>query len=143
MTRRTTTAVLALFAMTSLLAACGSDDDTGSASTATTAESETEASYAIVSDAEVASGYASLIAKMTTLSTDAASVDSAALDEDEALWFAFEGTVKQSDADSYLASEEALDAFNTAAEAKDAAGMAAATTKMSTTASTYVAAHPG
>lgn len=137
-------AALALIATTSLLAACGSDEDTGSpGSEAAGADSAPIASYIVVSEAEVATGYANLIAKMTELSPTPAIVDDAALDEVEALWFGFEATVKDNDPDSYLASEEALDAFVTGAEKKDAAEMTAATAKMSTTAAAYLAAHPG
>jgi hypothetical protein len=142
--RTTAAAALALFATTSVLAACGSDDARGSATTAAASDgSAPVASYVVVSDAAVATGYTNLIAKMTELSAAAASVDKAALDEVEALWFGFEATVKDKEPDSYLASEESLDAFNTAAEGKDAAAMTAATTKMSTTAAAYLATHPG
>ncbi len=141
---RTTAAALALIATSSLLAACGSDEDKAASSTETAGdESAPVASYVVVSDAEVATGYANLIAKMTELSASAAGVDSAALDEVEALWFGFEATVKDKAADSYLASEEALDAFNSAAQDKDSAAMTEATAKMSTTAAAYLAAHPG
>ena len=59
------------------------------------------------------------------------------------MWQGFEGTVKQQDPESYLASEEALDSFLEAGETKDGAAMTTATAKMSETAATYLAAHPG
>jgi hypothetical protein len=84
-----------------------------------------------------------MIATMTQLSADPSSADEAALEGVHETWESFEGTVKQNDSDAYLASEEALDSFLEAGADQDAAAMAAATTKMSETAATYLAAHPG
>ena len=130
-----------------LVAACGSDDDSdsGAAADATTAGSddETVGSYEIVSDSAVAQGYAAMIAEMTALSADPTSADAAALEEVHEMWESFEGTVKQQDPESYLASEEALDSFLEAGDAQDGATMATATAKMSETAATYLAAYPG
>lgn len=143
MNRRVATSArltVAVVAAVSLLAACGSDDDADSSSTS---DAVTGASYEIVSDAAVAQGYADMIDEMTALSADPGSADAAALDGVEKMWRSFEGTVKQKDPESYLASEEALDSFLEAGEPKDGATMTTATAKMSETAATYLAAHPG
>ena len=142
---------LGLVAVASLafVTACGDDDDSDAPAATVSAEAstgESEAapgSYEVVSDAAVASGYGDMLAKMTQLSTDPSSADEAALEGVHETWESFEGTVKQNDSDAYLASEEALDSFLEAGADQDAAAMAAATTKMSETAATYLAAHPG
>jgi hypothetical protein len=140
---------LGLVALASLALAtgCGDDDDSAEASaSAETIDGEAESapgSYEVVSDAAVASGYGEMIATMTQLSADPSSADEAALEGVHETWESFEGTVKQNDSDAYLASEEALDSFLEAGADQDAAAMAAATTKMSETAATYLAAHPG
>ena len=103
----------------------------------------TEGSYEIVSDAAVAQGYADMIDEMTALSADPGGADAEALEGVEEMWQSFEGTVKQQDPESYLASEEALDSFLEAGETEDGATMTTATAKMSETAATYLAAHPG
>jgi hypothetical protein len=133
--RRTVMACLA--AGTLLFAtACGSDDDDD--------ESEsTEEGYEIVSDAAVAQGWAQMLGRMAALSADPGTADEESLEEVHELWEGFEGTVKQNDPDAYLAAEEALDAFLEAGEDGDAAAMASATEKMTTTSATYLAAHPG
>ena len=84
-----------------------------------------------------------MLAQMTQLSADPTSADDAALESVHEMWETFEGTVKQNDSDAYLASEEALDSFLEAGADQDGAAMAAATAKMSETATTYLAAHPG
>jgi len=140
---------LGLVAVASLALAtgCGDDDDSAEApASAETTDAEADSargSYEVVSDAAVASGYGEMIATMTQLSADPSSADEAALEGVHETWESFEGTVKQNDSDAYLASEEALDSFLEAGADQDAAAMAAATTKMSETAATYLAAHPG
>ncbi len=140
---------LGLVAVASLALAtgCGDDDDSAEGTTsAETTDAEAESapgSYEVVSDAAVASGYGEMLAAMTQLSADPSSADEAALEGVHETWESFEGTVKQNDSDAYLASEEALDSFLEAGADQDAAAMAAATTKMSETAATYLAAHPG
>ena len=140
---------LGLVAVASLALAtgCGDDDDSAEApASAETTDAEAESapgSYEVVSDAAVASGYGEMLAAMTQLSADPSSADEAALEGVHETWESFEGTVKQNDPDAYLASEEALDSFLEAGADQDAAAMAAATAKMSETAATYLAAHPG
>jgi hypothetical protein len=163
---------LVAVASLALVTACGDDDDSAeaTASAATTGGEDTggedtggedtggedtggedtggedgaePGSYEVVSDAAVASGYGDMIAEMTQLSADPSTADEAALEGVHETWESFEGTVKQNDSDAYLASEEALDSFLDAGADQDAAAMAAATAKMSETAATYLAAHPG
>jgi len=126
-------------AVLALLTACG-DDDGGGSSDTTEAPA---ASYEIVSDAAVAQGYASMLEDMAKLSADPGTATEEALDEVHETWEDFEGTVKQNDADAYLASEEALDAFLEAGAKKDAAGMAAATQKMTEASAAYLVKFPG
>ena len=51
--------------------------------------------------------------------------------------------MKEEDSDAYEASEEALDRFLDAGKDGNAVAMGEATAKMSATAATYLAAHPG
>jgi len=129
----------------SFVAACGSDDDSGSSDDTEAAESEEGESgdHEVVPAAEVTAGYAEMLESMTALSADPVSATDEALDEVHETWESFEGTVKQEDPDAYLASEEALDSFLEAGEDGNAVAMGEATAKMSETAAAYLAAHPG
>jgi len=121
-----------------------SGDDSGSSETESTEAAESESGDPEgVPASEVTSGYAELLASMTALSADPVSATDDALDEVHETWESFEGTVKQEDPDAYLASEEALDSFLEAGKDGNAVAMGEATTKMSDTAATYLAAHPG
>lgn len=118
------------------LAGCGSDEKKSSATT------PTEETYAVVPDSQVTTG---LAATNALLAEVAASPDTAEsrLDDIEASWFAYEGTVKTNDAASYLDFEDALAAFDDAAKAKDGTAMAAAATKFAGTSTAYLAKFPG
>lgn len=114
------------------LAACGDDDSSSSSG-----------SYAIVSDAQVASGLA-------TLQRDAAAVAAApkadvdrAYDAVEQGWKSFEGTIKRNDKDAYLAFEDTLAALKKAAKADDQAAEAKALKDLGDQAGAYLAKHPG
>jgi len=159
--------VAAVLIVTPMLASCGSDDDSdgaaGGSSTAppaataagaTTGESESDEedegeedeegeSYEIVSDAEVATGLASTIATLTSMSAAPATATPDAITEVFDAWYSYEGTIKQNDAASYLSFEDALGAFKRAAESGDQAAMATAVADFTTTSSTYLTAHPG
>ena len=130
---------IALLALASLTVACGSDEEESDTTEAPAGEEE----YEIVSDAAVVDGWTTMIGGMTSLSADPSTADEASLNEIHELWKGFEGTVKQNDPDAYLAAEEALDAFLSAGAEGDAAGMAEATGKMTTTSAAYLAAYPG
>ncbi len=118
------------------LAACGSDDAKSSDTPAT------EETYVLVPDAQVTTGLAETNALLVEV---AASADAAEgrLDEIEASWFAYEGTVRENDAASYLDFEDALAAFDDAAKAKDTAAMSAAAAKFATTSAAYLIKFPG
>ncbi len=134
---------LVALACMSFVAACGSDDDSGSNETEATETEAESPEEQVVPDSAVANGYADMLAAMTALSADPVSATDDALDAVHETWESFEGTVKQEDSDAYLASEEALDSFLEAGKDGNAVAMAEATAKMSETAAAYLAAHPG
>ena len=138
-------ALVATLAGGSILTACGSDDPKEStATTAAGAEEEEEGEeYEIVSDAAVATGLASTITTLTSMSAAPATATAEAITEVFEEWESYEGTIKENDANSYLTFEDALGAFKKAAEAGDQGAMTAATADFSTAASTYLTAHPG
>lgn len=160
MTSRMSAAFLSAIALTTLVA-CGDDDKkatsvtttppattpaagTGSSSSSSSVSSSSsiEGEYAIVPDAAVTAGFASLQVAMTVTAGLGAAVPSDQLDEIEKLWKGFEGTVKQNEPDSYLQAEEALDAFFDAGKNKDGAGMTAAAAEFKKVADAYLAKHP-
>jgi hypothetical protein len=150
--RRATFLVPVLALAPLALAACGSDDDSSTAATAAAAPSSDESSddaadeegeYEIVSDAEVATGLADTITTLGTLTADPSTATDEAVDEVFEGWERYEGTIKQNEVASYLDFEDALASFKDAAEAGDAAKMAAATETFSTAAAAYLTAHPG
>jgi len=165
--------VAAVLIVTPMLASCGSDDDSdgaagvsstappaataATAAGATIGESESDEedegeegeedeegeSYEIVSDAEVATGLASTIATLTSMSAAPATATADAITEVFDGWYSYEGTIKQNDTASYFDFEDALGAFKKAAESGDQAAMATALADFTTTSSTYLTAHPG
>lgn len=134
------------------LVACGSDDEGASDSTTAT-ESEgssaagdeegEEGEYEIVSDAAVATGLASTITTLGTLTADPSTATDEAVDEVFEEWESYEGTIKQNEVASYLDLEDALASFKDAAEAGDAVKMASATEAFSVASAVYLAKHPG
>ncbi|MFM2070112.1 MAG: hypothetical protein RLZZ623_375 [Actinomycetota bacterium] len=116
-------------------------DDTAEDSEAD--EGSGEATYAIVSDAEVASGLGGTAAVMSAFITDPASATSAAIDAMYSNWFLYEGTIKQNDTAAYLDLEDSLGAFKLAAASADTAGMTVASTSFASAASSYLTQHPG
>ena len=136
-THRSLSALIGLTVLTGgVLAACGSDEKT---STSTEATEET---YVVVPDAQVTTGLAATNQLLTEV---AAAPDTAAdrLDEIEASWFSYEGTVKKNDVSSYLDFEDALAAFDDGAKAKDTAAMTAAAGKFAAATTAYLAKFPG
>lgn len=130
------------------LVACGSDEDSSSEATAAAgneaAEGEDEeGEYEIVSDAAVATGLATTIGTLGTLTADPSTATDEAVDEVFEQWETYEGTIKEQEVDSYLSFEDALASFKDAAEAGDAAKMATATEAFSTAAADYLTKHPG
>ena len=133
---RFTVAVLAGFSL--LGASCGDDKQ----STSTVAVAATEEVHPIVEDATVTAGLAKtgeiLTAAATTPETAEADWDTA-----HTTWETYEGTIKQNLPDSYLAMEDALAAFDTAAKVGDSAALTKAAADFQTAATTYLAAYPG
>jgi hypothetical protein len=129
-------ASLALLASFGALTACGSD----AKSSSTPATQET---YVVVPAAAVTKGLGDTITLMTQLSATPATVTEAQLDQVEAGWQSYEGTVRTNDANSYLAFEDALAAFDDAAKAGDGAKMAAQVAAFSTASAAYLAKFPG
>jgi hypothetical protein len=126
---------LALLMVGAAISGCGSDEKSSS----TPATQET---YAVVPAAAVTKGLGDTIALMTQLTaTPATAADQ--LDQVEAGWQSYEGTVKTNDPNSYLAFEDALAAFDDAAKAKDGAKMATQVANFSTTSAAYLAKFPG
>jgi hypothetical protein len=131
--------ILAVLAGFSLLgASCG--DDTQSSTTAAVAA--TEETHPIVDDATVTAGLAKTGAILTAAATTPETAE-ADWDDAHTTWETYEGTVKQNRPDSYLAMEDALAAFETAAKAGDSAALTKAAADFQSAASTYLAAFPG
>jgi hypothetical protein len=133
---RFTVAVLAGFSL--LGASCGDDKQSAD----TVAVAATVETHPIVDDATVTAG----LAKTGEILTAAATTpDTAEADWDEAhtTWETYEGTIKQNRPDSYLAMEDALAAFETAAKAGDSPALTKAAADFETAAATYLAAFPG
>jgi hypothetical protein len=143
-----------------ILASCGSDaapsstagtqtststDDTAEASEADEASEEgsDEATYEIVSDAQVAAGLGGTAAAMLGFIADPASATSVAIDAMYSDWFLYEGTIKQNDTTAYLDLEDSLGAFKLAAGSADTAGMTVASTSFAAAAASYLTQHPG
>ena len=141
-TRTRWTTLLAAFAVSAiLLAACGSDGGSGSASEQGTG---TEAPEDVtVPDATVTAGLTTPSADMAALAARVGSGATAA-DVDDLFedWEQYEGTVKANDVDTYLALEDALAALKSAVKSGDKATAAAAADDFKTAAAAYLAAHP-
>ena len=133
---RLTIAVLAGFSL--LAASCGDDKQSGTAVTAVA----TEEVHPIVDDATVTAG----LAKTGSILTAAASTPETAeseWDNAHTTWATYEGTIKQNLPDIYLAMEDALAAFDTAAKVGDTAALTRAAADFQTAATTYLATFPG
>ena len=139
---------IALVAGLSLtVASCGDDNDnesavTVAAATGATGAPEEEGGHQIVDDATVTAGLATT---GSILTSGAATPDTAETVWDEAheSWETYEGTIKQNMPESYLAMEDALAAYRSAAEAGDTAGLSKAAGDFQTSADAYLAAFPG
>jgi len=134
--RRLSTTIITTMVTTSLvgvgLVACGSDDKKSDSTTATTAAASAETAAGgqttvapedvIVDAATVKAGLTKL---PTTIATAIAAIGTpdakAKLDAIEAEWFSFEGTVRETDAELYLAIEDQLTPLQRQIEDGDAA----------------------
>ena len=119
--RRLSTTVITLALVGALgLSACGSDDEK---SESTEAAATTLAPEDIIVDA--ATVKAGLTKLPTTIATAIAAIGTpdakAKLDAIEAEWFSFEGTIRETDAEIYLAIEDQLTPLQRQIESGDAA----------------------
>ena len=140
--RRLVTALLAVLALAGVLAACGDDDDSSAgSSTTTTAPEEARAS-----DAEVATGLATIKQLATDIASAMTANDTAKasdlVDQIEPTWAKIEGTIKENDEDTYLAFEDAFAAIGLAVKNDDAAKTNSEASTIATTADKYLQAHP-
>ena len=136
---------VACVALAVFVSACG--DDSGSSSSATTAESSDDAGSpedVIVPDSQVTAGLNQAIIDMHSLADGVAAgtATDAQFEDVHEGWESFEGTVKQNDVDGYLALEDALAAMRKAVGEKDAAAAKTAADDFETAATAYLAEHP-
>ena len=154
MNTRFVAAAVAALALGLSATACGDDDKpatssssssvvaSDSSSSSSSVEEVTGNTYAIVPDAAVTAGFASINTAMDALAKAPATASDTTLDAVEELWGSFEGTVKKNEAASYLELEEALDAFFDAGKAKDGAAMTTAAADFRRAADAYLVKHP-
>jgi hypothetical protein len=129
------------------LAACGSDDDGGSADdTEVAVEASNEAADpedVIVSDSIVTAGLQKL---PSTIDAAIAAIGTAEakekLDAIEAEWFSFEGTVRQNDTELYLAIEDQLTPLQRQIEDGDATTASATADTLNALFDQYLAKYP-
>jgi uncharacterized cupredoxin-like copper-binding protein len=134
--------LLLVAALAVSLGACGSDK----AATSPPSGSAAGEKYEIVSDAEVADGFA----KVTSLADEAAATvassgKDAAQKKVDALyaeWFRFEGTVRKVDQAAYLDMEDALTSVKLGVQKGDATRATAGATALRPLAEAYLKAHP-
>jgi hypothetical protein len=135
-----TAAVLAVGLV--LLAACGDDDSDASGGSGTTAPEDLR-----VSDAEAAAGLQQIddlvdqVAERVGDGDDDGAVE--ANDQINPVWLSVEGTIQENDPDAYITFEDQFAVLTRAMDEADAAGAQAAAETVSTTASSYLADHPG
>lgn len=104
---------------------------------------ERAAESKIVSDADVTKGFAAMPGQIDAAITALGTKDaSAKVEAVFTAWASFEGTVKQKEAASYLAIEDALGAFKKAVDGKNATAASAAKAELKTLADEYLAKHP-
>ena len=126
-----------------LLASCGSDDDesttTAAASGGTVAPEDVKVAPAVVTAGlqKMPSTIASAIAAIGTPDAEAK------LEAIEDEWASFEGTVRETDPDIYLAIEDELDPVQDQIKAGDSAAATATAAKLSDLFSQYLAKYPG
>jgi iron uptake system EfeUOB component EfeO/EfeM len=124
------------------LAACSSDDDSSSS---TAAASDTVAPEDVKVDASVVT--AGLTKLPATIASAIAAIGTpeaeAKLDAIEGEWASFEGTVRDTDPDIYLAIEDELDPVQDQIKDGDTAAATATAATLSALFAQYLAAHPG
>ena len=140
------TAGIALVVVALTLAGCGSSTrpDAGAAGSAGPATTG-GATYAIVSNADVATGFAALMPLAATAAAKVAanSDDSeAAVNDMYTKWFEFEGTVRKNDESVYLDMEDALVSVKAGQKDNDAAKASKGAAALVTLTATYLAKFP-
>jgi hypothetical protein len=125
------------------LASCGDDDK--SSATASTAAGGTIAPEDIkVDPAVVTAGLTKLPATIASAIAAIGTPDAEAkLDAIEQQWATFEGTVRDSDPDTYLAIEDQLDPLQDQIKAGDTAKATATAATLSELFTQYLSKHPG
>ena len=133
---------LALVSLVSL-SACGDDDD--SATTVAAASDESLAPEDIkVDPAVVTAGLTKLPATIASAIAAIGTPDAeATVDAIEAEWASFEGTIRDTDPDIYLAIEDELDPVQDQIKDGDAEAATATLAKMTDLFTQYLTKHPG
>ena len=125
------------------LASCG-DDDKSSATTNTAAGGTIAPEDIKVDPAVVTAGLTKLPATIASAIAAIGTPDAEAkVDAIEQQWATFEGTVRDTDPDIYLAIEDQLDPVQDQIKAGDAAKATATAAKLSELFTQYLSKHPG
>lgn len=134
--RRLVGGIGAVFVAGTMLIACGSDSKSDDATV-------TVETYVTVPEAQVVSGFAATQALMDAMTAAPSTANDATIAAISDGWLMYEGNIKNNDANTYLAAEDALALFAQAARDNDSGGMKSAADKFRQLAATYTAAHPG
>jgi iron uptake system EfeUOB component EfeO/EfeM len=142
-TFRTCVAGLALVSLISL-SACGDDDDDASTTVAAASDESLAPEDIKVAPAVVTAGLTKLPA---TIASAIASIGTpeaeAKVEAIEAEWASFEGTVRDTDPDIYLAIEDQLDPVQDQIKAGDTEAATATLATMTNLFTQYLTKHPG
>jgi hypothetical protein len=125
------------------LSACGSDDDS-SATTAAESEGSVAPEDIKVDPAVVTAGLTKMPATIASAIAAIGTPDAEAkVDAIEEEWATFEGTVRETDPDIYLAIEDQLDPVQDQIKAGDTAAATATAATLAGLFTQYLTAHPG
>ena len=135
---------VAVFGVGSLgLSACGSDESSATETTAGLGEPTGDPEELIVDDATVTAGLTKLPSTIESAIAAIGTPDAKAkLDQIEAEWFSFEGTVRFNDRELYLAIEDQLSPLQTQIADGDAEAASATSATLSDLFSPYLAKFP-
>jgi uncharacterized cupredoxin-like copper-binding protein len=140
-----TLVVLSVSLSATTLAGCGSSSSTEEGNSVAESSAMAVAAgekYEIVSPQAVHSGLAQTIGLATEVAGTPKDQVAAKIEILYTTWFAYEGTVRETDSSRYLDIEDALGAVKTAATAGDAAATSKAATTFAELAKAYMVAHP-
>ena len=125
------------------LAGCGSDDDEGATTESSLGPDGESGEYEIVDDATVTAGLTKLPATIESAIAAIGTPDAdAALDEIQAEWFSFEGTIREKDRETYLAIEDQLSPLQEQIEEGDAEAASVTASTLNTLFDQYLAKFP-